>query len=171
MLIIWGVANGEVVCEYTGNAYTQVMFDDSPPEGSFDLSMNVQGQFVFAEELPDSEGKPLNLEPLRWSFNNGRANLDETNSTAKVGVIVAGGEIVNWSFSVAAMQASNVTEGLSVTISSRYLATGAPKGLDTGQVAFCVEGSQLHAFCPETRIDQAITVDQPGNWSCLDSSL
>ena len=57
MAMIAGLARAEVLYEYTGNTFGQVLFDDTPPEGSYDLKMGVHGHFIFADLLSDTSGE------------------------------------------------------------------------------------------------------------------
>ena len=162
--MIGGLAQAEESYQYAGKPYGQVLFDDTPPEGSYDLVMRVSGHFVFSEPLSDTGGELRKFVPESWEFADGRTTLDESNSRSKFSAVVdPEGSILAWVFELTGDRDYNKPNGLTFTIASQYLPGMTPEGRDYGQITICTEMGLV--FCADSGIDYGITVDDPGAWS------
>jgi hypothetical protein len=164
-----GVANharADAIYSYIGNPYTAIV-DVPNPDGSFDTSMRVTGEFVLPDALPgDLPLTDLIGQISSFSFSNGRDTLSSADPRVFLAVFSvttnALGAIDTWTISAQRLDAVNGGFDLAAnTFNSPVF--GFPIE-DLGQHSVCDPITLPRGLC-DSLADEASVGEAPGTWT------
>ena len=164
VLIIFNAAHSSAInYSYTGENYTSILEDNTPPTGSYTLGMSVSGNFDSDTVFTLMPLTDISSNIVKYTFSDGRNTLTETNSSIDVFEIAVNGngEIIEWNIEIEVPLVNPTTSGdqfiIINTVNAASLTTE-----DLGVISECTTDA-CDVF---DRInDVAQTFSNPGQWS------
>ena len=150
------------VYTYTGNNFTTILSDDTPPNGTYTTSMNVTGSFTLQNPLPaNSLVTDITANVLSFSLSDGRhttTNLNATFATFQIGTAL--GNINSWF--VNAIDGAPIYTAVGDQQRAITTRNQAPFIID---IATTIECTQFSTTCDLNGLDEASIQDNAGTWS------
>src|SRR5262245_51093854 len=164
------LANAPVMADtiytYTGNNFTSVLINSTPPAGAYTTSMSVSGSFTLANPLAAGLSADISALVLNFSFFDGRSTLDTSTTLSLKFFQVstdAVGHISAWKI--------NLFQPFPAHLGDQYaLITTDSSIFDSGQLGEC-NGTFANGNCNSASSDQGTVSNNPGTWSSRDTNV